>query len=288
MSGEHIVQYAILEYRHDAATGEHLNVGVALFDPEERFFRAKIDTTYGRITKTFPSANGEGYKRYAAHLRNAFEALEERLTSAQHGLIEEQSLDALLAPVIPRDDSAVRFGDVRTAISRNPPAMLDGLFERLVMRYARSPARTGRTDDDVWDTFKRPLLERHILERMTSHTVVTDYEEFVYGHAIKNGRWHCLQPISLDLMQSVTIRKKAREHFAEASIISEVADPPRLHWLVGAPRSEDADVQRAYGDAVGLLRQGATKYGAEVHEEAEAEVLAKIVAELLDEHEDEE
>lgn len=288
MSGEHIVHYAVLEYRHDAATGEHLNVGVVLLDAEGRFFRARIDTTYGRITRTFPAADGEGYKRYAVQLRSAFEGLEAQLASPQYELVAGASLNALLERVLLRDDSAVRFGPVRSAVSRNPRAMLDGLFDHLVMRYARAESRSGRSDEDIWDAFKRPLVERRVLERMTSHTVVTAFEEFVYGHAIKNGRWHCLQPVSLDLIQSANIRKKAREHFAEASIIFEIQDPPKLHWLVGAPQSEDADVKRAYGDAVALLRQGAEKFGAEVHEEEQADSLAKVVADLLAEHEDNE
>ena len=41
--------YTVLRYVHDIATGEFLNVGVALFAPEPRFVNAVCRTNFARL-----------------------------------------------------------------------------------------------------------------------------------------------------------------------------------------------------------------------------------------------
>ena len=66
--------YTILRYVHDTATGEFVNVGVALFAPEVPFASAMCRETFGRVTRMFPSANGEAFKAMARHVESRFAA----------------------------------------------------------------------------------------------------------------------------------------------------------------------------------------------------------------------
>ena len=53
--------YTVLRYVHDTATGEFINVGVALLAPEQKFVLGEFRTTYGALKKNFP---GYGWKSF--------------------------------------------------------------------------------------------------------------------------------------------------------------------------------------------------------------------------------
>jgi hypothetical protein len=45
--------YTILRYVHDIATGEFVNMGVALYAPEAKYVSAICNSRYGRLSKLF-------------------------------------------------------------------------------------------------------------------------------------------------------------------------------------------------------------------------------------------
>ncbi|HMP32054.1 MAG TPA: DUF3037 domain-containing protein, partial [Saprospiraceae bacterium] len=52
-------QYQIIKYVHDHFTGEFVNVGVVVYDPESKFFGCKLTKKYKRISNFFPSSDGK-------------------------------------------------------------------------------------------------------------------------------------------------------------------------------------------------------------------------------------
>ena len=58
--------YAILRYVHDIATGEFVNMGVALYAPEAKYVSAICSPRYGRLSKMFLDS-----QRGALAFRNA-------------------------------------------------------------------------------------------------------------------------------------------------------------------------------------------------------------------------
>ena len=67
--------YTVLRYVHDTATGEFVNVGVALYAPDANFVRALCRTTYGRLTKVFPGMDGEVFKTLMRYIQSSFEGI---------------------------------------------------------------------------------------------------------------------------------------------------------------------------------------------------------------------
>jgi hypothetical protein len=45
--------YTVLRYVHDIATGEFVNMGVALYAPEAKYVSAICNSRYGRLSKMF-------------------------------------------------------------------------------------------------------------------------------------------------------------------------------------------------------------------------------------------
>jgi hypothetical protein len=55
--------FSVLRYVHDSVSMEFINIGVAVFSPEERYLRAICTTNYGRITHMFSKIDGQRFRQ---------------------------------------------------------------------------------------------------------------------------------------------------------------------------------------------------------------------------------
>ena len=96
--------FCILRYVHDAVTQEFINIGVAVYAPEEGFLRARCDTRYARITRTFAKIEGEPFRQLMRFIESRIHAIGDQ---QKHPLLAPlATIDQLLAQVLPPDDSA--------------------------------------------------------------------------------------------------------------------------------------------------------------------------------------
>ena len=58
--------YTVLRYVHDIATGEFVNMGVALCAPEAKYVSAICNSWYGRLSKIFFEVNGDNLRSLKA------------------------------------------------------------------------------------------------------------------------------------------------------------------------------------------------------------------------------
>lgn len=283
-------QYSVLRYVHDAATGEFLNVGLAVYSKPARYFKVQIQTQYRRVTAAFPTADGEFYRQYAARLQSSFDKVTAEFTNGQLGLWDElpATLEELLSRVLPVDDSLFQFSEVQGGLAIDLAQTFSSLYARMVTRYAEQPTSESRSDEDVWAIFKRPLQTRQVLSRLQQHQIDTPFENFHFPHALRNGKWHLLEPVSFDLAYASNIRTKARSLYAKAELLSEASKASgseyALHVLLGKPHRADDSVQKAYRDAHRLLTERAKAYGVQVVDEEAAETFASSMRVLADAH----
>jgi hypothetical protein len=251
-------QYSILRYVHDVATGEFLNVGLALYSKSTRFFQGRLLLRYRRLTQTFPGADGELYRRYVSRLQGSLDQLSHEVRSNQPKLFGPElpdQIEFLLNQILPPDDSSIRFGGVRGGLADDLEVTFDQLYDRLVEQYTMVPEVPSREDDDIWQVFRPPLRELEVLDHLQSHEVHTTVERFQFDHAWKNGTWNVLKPLSFDLVHPGNIRKKARQWMGAAQIMEETPDLSGLYFLLGRPLNGNKLVQKAYLDAVQILER---------------------------------
>ena len=65
--------YTILRYVHDIATGEFVNMGVALYAPEAKYVSAICSPRYGRPSKMFLDVDGEHLRSLLRYIQARFE-----------------------------------------------------------------------------------------------------------------------------------------------------------------------------------------------------------------------
>lgn len=280
MKNQHAYSYSVLRYIHDVTSGEFVNVGVVLYAPKARYLSAICRTTYGRLNKVFPGMNAEHFKSLMRHIQNSFEVQGERLSS-ELPLTSPSGVLEIAQSVLPKDDSSLQWSPAGSGRTDNPAQALEKLFDRMVMRYEERQASSSRTDDDVWRHFKRDLEERQILQRFQPKTISVQDDEVEFQHSWKNGKWHCLEPISFDLAAAESIKEKAHRWFGQLASIQGAADQFKVYLLVGAPQQEN--LQPAFQRAMSMLRRLPGEK--EIVLERDASDLAARIADEVAEHE---
>jgi hypothetical protein len=274
MSTKTSFTYTVLRYVHDIATGEFLNVGVAIHAPERRFVNVLCRTTYKRLKDVFPSLDGDSFRGAMRHITRSFEAFSEEARDQLPLRSGAGSVMDFALAVLPKDDSSLQWSPAGSGLTRDPEATLEQLFERLVMGNDVRGGVQRKQDDDVWRHFSLVLQQRQLLKHFEPKTIAVRDDELEFKHAWKNGVWHCLAPVSFDLATPDSIKDKAHKWLGQVASVAKANDRFRLYFLVAEP--SHPDLRPAYDSALSILKK--SPVDSEVFAEAEAPVLSERLA----------
>lgn len=279
MTTKYTYTYSVLRYVHDIVTGEFVNVGVALYAPEARYASALCRPTYGRLSKVFPGVNGDSFKNAMRYIQARFERFGDEIAN-ELPLRKFESVIDIARSVLPSDDSAMQWSAVGGGRTEDPSREVEKLYERMVMRYEERPSHEGRSDQEVWRNFRRNLEERRLLPLFQPKKISVQDDEIEFEHAWKNGKWHCLEPISFDLASADSIRDKAHRWLGQITSIKTTDEPFTLYLLVGGPQQDELRV--AFDSALSILR----KIPCENHifQENQASQLSELIAREAEAH----
>lgn len=250
MKQSYAYTYCTLRYVHDVVSGEFVNVGVVLYAPQARYLSALCRTTYGRLSKVFPGMQGEHFKSLMRYIQGRLE---------EHGarIVDELPLHSLSSvvefaqAVLPRDDSSLQWSLPGSGRTEDPSKTLEQLFDRMVMRFEERPATSARSDEDVWRNFKRNLEERRVLQHFQPKKIAVQDDEVEFQYAWKNGKWHCLEPLSFDLAGSESIRDKAHRWLGQMASLKDAPEQFKVYLLVGGPQQDE--LRPAFANAMSIL-----------------------------------
>ena len=252
MRNQYSYTYSVLRYVHDVTSGEFVNVGVALYAPQAHYLSATCRPTLGRLSKVFPGINAEHFKALMRHIQNSFEVQGERLSS-ELSFAPPTGVLEIAQSVLPKDDSSLQWSSVGSGRTDDPAQALEKIFNRMVMRYEERQISSSRTDNDVWRHFKRDLEEHQILQHFQPKMISVQDDEIEFQHSWKNGKWHCLEPISFDLAAPDSIKDKAHRWLGQLASVQGASDLFKVYLLVGAPQQEN--LQPAFQSAMSILRK---------------------------------
>src|SRR5258708_2686597 len=138
--------FSILRYVHDPVTQEFVNIGVAVYSRDSRFFRAICTTHYARITGMFAKIDGHRFRQLTNYVQEKIGEIGRSLPSElpfEPGL----AIGQLQARVLPPDDSSVQFSRPGVGLSRDLDKTVAELYDRYVNRYAFA-GESSRHDDE--------------------------------------------------------------------------------------------------------------------------------------------
>lgn len=245
--------YTVLRYVHDIATGEFVNMGVALYAPEAKYIGAICNPRYGRLSKMFLDVNGEHLRSVTRYIQGQFEEQAARLRRELPLVEQPKSIMQIAHGILPRDDSALQWSESNGGTTEDPEATLEQLYLRLVEKYDQRTQLPSRQDEDVWKIFRKELESKQILSRMQAKRIMAKDYDYEFDHAWRNGTWNLYEPISMDLLDADSILDKANRWLGRAINLRDSTEPFHLWMLIGETRMEK--LRPAYAKALNILHK---------------------------------
>ncbi len=243
--------YSVLRYVHDTTTSEFVNVGVAIYSREARYASALCRSTYGRLSKTFPGVDGDVFKSLMRHVQSRIEEMGDRLKSDLPLEGMPASVMEIAHAILPADDSSLQWSPSGSGLTENLSQTLESLFNRLVARYDERPQQERRSDEEVWRKYRKSLESRHVLKHLQPKKITVQDDEVEFQYSWKNGVWHCLEPVSLDLSSAESIREKAHRWLGQVMSVRDAREQFKVYLLLGEPQQEA--LRPAFEKAVSIL-----------------------------------
>ena len=269
--------FGLVRYVHDPVGGEFLNVGVVVYSPAGGYLKARCTQRYGRLSCAFGDVPGQHVRSLMAHVErrvNRFGAEADDVGSLDTPMGVFERLFAI-------DDSSLQFGEGGGGLTDDFDATLERLYERFVGQFeADAPRR--KADGDVWKESKAALRRAGVARYLTAHRVSSGTYSHTFDHAIKNGVWHALEPVSFDLASAAKVKDKANKWVGRTVSLEGGASDLKLYYLLGRP--ERAGVQESYEQAKDILHMSRIPH--EIIEEDEVEDFAAHMKDLVEDHGD--
>lgn len=249
MSTQFPYRYTLIRYIHDRRTEEFVNVGVILECSQLGFVASMVDTSYARLSRFFPGAN-------VVAIRSALKSLDARVRARSEAIAKKPAdifkptashLEDIWAEVFPKDDSALAFSDFKAGITADPSEAHRRIFLKTVAAYKSKQDKGSRSDEDVWHSIEPAFAQRALSKKLVEYAVRAPLSEYTFEHALRNGRWHCIEPISIDLVNAENIRGKVQKLFGAMSLIRSAATDLNLYFVLSEPTTEAA--RRMFAEA---------------------------------------
>lgn len=265
--------YAILQYRHDVWVGEALNVGVLMFSEKARFLKLKARSGRGRLASAYPDLDHSALRDAVKALGRRFEQI---ATNSGLFMPSGGALDVGRKVLVP-DDSSLSWGMTGAGVADDLEQALERVYERFVARYDQAAGREVRTDEMVFEAVRRKLEVAELYNRVQPHVVRSQFAAIPFDHAIENGAWHVIQPLSFDSADEERMLDKAAKWAGRLQSISNCEESVRPYFVTGAPRNDSLMSQ--YHKMVEFLRASPLE-PVVMHEAQAGDLVAKVIENL--------
>lgn len=237
-------EYQIIRYLHDRTTGEFVNVGIIIFEPESRFLDTKVLSRFSRISNFFEEFNGYFLLSTLRHFQKAIQSVNVDLlffnssdfkkTPGKFGLAD--ITNKILIP----DDSALFISESKKVLDLDPKKALDDLYDRLVDKYTAEANKEIHSDAYAWNKIYKSHFDKlGITARLKDHTVKTDNDQIRFDKAWKNGIWNCYQSLSFDLKKDDAIKNKVYKWSGIIKELESSKEKMNLYFLTTSPKTNE-------------------------------------------------
>jgi hypothetical protein len=273
-------QYQVLRYLPDRVSGEFVNLGLVIFEPTHHKLVGKFIGNYKRLNALYPDANSRFIRKTVEHLNEETKRLS-RQFKTEFAWDKFKNLDLLTRTILPKDDSAIFFSEVKEGVDLSIEAALKGLFNKVVHELPNEDDNEIREDKEVWNRVYREHFEKHgITAHLSEHTVRTKSDQMKFEHAWKNGQWHCFESVSFNLKRADSIKNKVYKWAGRIQELQTSNEQLDIYLLAMMPHTHPTLNQ--------FVKQMLNKKGehARVHlvSESEAEKFAKGIHGEIEKH----
>jgi hypothetical protein len=235
----------------DPVAGESLNIGVVLFDRENRRLLTRFSERYGRLSKVFGYFDGLAYRNLVRHLERRISAVDEEMR--QPSVLEEgpKGLDDVFARVFPDELSPFQPSQIMWGAYEDLERRLEELFDQYIARYETLDERERRDESAVWHDVERKIRQRGLHNKVTYGRVVQGMNySFTFHAGWSNNKPQVLEPISFDLKEGGRIVEKANTWVGRLVNLAKGADFAFTGVLA---KPQDKKLEKDFDRAIAML-----------------------------------
>lgn len=274
------IQYQIVRYKHDSVTGEFVNVGIILFQPETGFLSSKFISKYSRITNFFTNVNGN-------YLVKTLKFFQKELVTKQdelHGLFNDyKSIDDITKSILSKDNSALICSEILHAIDIDPINTLNDLYNRYIEKYFHEQDKEIKDDNFAWKKVYKKYFDKYeITNKLKSHTIKTDFDNIEFEKSWKNGVWNCFETLSFDLKKTESIKNKVYKWSGILNELENSKEEINLYFLTVLPSNDKNDLTKFIEET--LTKQNLKSIKVSMIKESEADKFVKSVKHKIENH----
>lgn len=236
-------QYQILQFCPDKVTGEFLNVGVVVFDPQKRELAFKILHKVGAIGQLFNQANTRYLVKQLNTIHNSLDKIRKSLADDRFQFGKYESVEEITRQAFVRDDSALFFSDIRHSLDMSASHLAHYLADRMLTIGVMEVDQEIKSDKEVWTKmFKQYFDKNNISTFLTPRTIKTKYDEIAFEHTWRNGHVNFFEAVNFDLQKEDNIKNKVRRWAGQIDELNTAGEELHLYLLANMP-SESAQMQ---------------------------------------------
>jgi hypothetical protein len=277
-------QYQILRFLPDRVTGEFINLGIVVYEPQSKFIKGKFFQKITRASSLFPTVNSRYLASTLKHLQKEFDNLSIRFNSELY-FDKYNSIQAITSSILPIDDSSLFFTESKKGLDIDINISLNCLFDKIVMRYVDETEKEQLSDKDVWSKiYKRYFDELGLSKHLKEHTIKTELDNWKFEKAWKNGVWNCFESISFDLVKEESIKDKVYKWAGRIDELQSSKEPFNLYLLSKLP-TQHRKMKSFINKKIGKI-QFANNVKIELIFEDKVEIVVGEIKQKIDKHED--
>ncbi|MBL7769303.1 MAG: DUF3037 domain-containing protein [Flavipsychrobacter sp.] len=275
------LQYQVLRYLPDRVSGEFVNLGVVLYDAQDKILRGKFISKIGMISEFFPEVNSRYLIKCIKSIQQSIAEISRQLES-EFEFEKYTSLDGITKQVLPKDDSALIFSEVKRTLDINAEVAVRDLFSRFVRIHVIDEDDEIRRDKEVWNkVYKKHFDENGITKHFQHHKVKTQNDELEFDKAWKNGAWNCFESVSFNLNRPDAIKNKVYKWVGKLDELSSATEPVHIYLLSVLPH-EHPELNNFITKKIQSKSTDKTKI--EIISEEQLEMAAKKIKQEIEQH----
>jgi hypothetical protein len=276
------IQYQILRYLPDRVSGEFVNLGIVAFDPLKGLLKSKFINKIGKISGFFPNINSRYLVKSVKTIQDELELFSARLHS-EFSFRKINSVDEITKSILPKDDSALIFSEIKKTLDISVDATVGDLFSRFVnVHLMEDDDEEVRRDKEVWTkVYKKHFDEHGISGHLAAHRVKTSNDELEFDKTWKNGAWNCFETVSFNLTRPDAIKNKVYKWVGKLDELHSSSEKLHIYLLSVLPH-EHPELDNFINKKI---KEQATKnIKIDLVSENEIEIVARQIKKEIDKH----
>lgn len=255
------LNYTTLQYRYDRSGDEAVNIGVLAFAPELKQAFLKWESSVKVLSVLYKNFDSVGYRQSMKALGRRIDRLNSdssmRLFSADE--FSSDSVEKVLRSIWPDPGGSIVGSGSRVALSDNPEAEVNALFDRFVQRLRPGHVPSERREDnDVWLRVQQSLSRVEGLAARFHHRAFDEGIELDYVYEQPSGEVVAVEPIAFDYLDPSSVKSRTYQLVGVAAGLESLPSFSNLYVVVGESRREP-EIESTVNWAEAYIRSHAPK-----------------------------